>query len=306
MSISLTIPESQKLNALENTIARGWKAYLEVGEALLAIRNERLYRANHSTFEDYCQQRWGMKRAQAYRLMDASEVADNLSPIGDKPTNEAQYRELAALPREMQAPVWKSIVSNPPASGITAAFVRETVETYKEVQRGAPPALHSSDSNEWYTKAEYVNAAREVMGAIDLDPASCELANRTVKAAQFYTIDDNGLSQSWSGRVWLNPPYGRDGNDSNQALWSARLIKEFCDGDVSEAVLLVNSVTDCQWFQPLWDFPICFTDHRIRFYNSDGEGNSPTHGNAFVYFGSQADRFAEIFSQFGAIVKRVG
>ncbi len=303
---ALTIHENQKLNALENTIARGLKYYIEVGAALLAIRDERLYRAQYGTFEDYCEARWNMSRRHAYRLIEANEVVEAVRPIGHIPANEAQARELATLPREDVAPVWQQIVDTAPDTGITAAFVRETVETYKEVQRGAPPALHSSDSNEWYTKAEYVNAAREVMGAIDLDPASCELANRTVKAAQFYTIDDNGLSQIWSGRVWLNPPYGRDGNDSNQALWSARLIKEFCDGDVSEAVLLVNSVTDCQWFQPLWDFPICFTDHRIRFYNSDGEGNSPTHGNAFVYFGSQADRFAEIFSQFGAIVKRVG
>jgi len=177
-------------------------------------------------------------------------------------------------------------------------------EIVTETKIGTPKALQMSESNEWYTPATYINAARQLMGAIDLDPASNPFANQVVQAAQIYTINDSGLAHKWAGRVWLNPPYGREEGDSNQAIWSARLIQEFCEGNVTEAVLLVNAVTDRVWFQPLWDYSICFTDHRIKFYDGNGEAGQPTHGNVLVYFGTQRARFIELFSKFGVVVER--
>ncbi|MGI8553471.1 MAG: DNA N-6-adenine-methyltransferase [Dehalococcoidia bacterium] len=163
--------------------------------------------------------------------------------------------------------------------------------------------LHSSESADWYTPAESVNAARTLMGGIDLDPASCALANETVQAARYYTAEENGLRQPWYGRVWLNPPYGRttDGR-SNQGLWSTRLIAEYETGAVTEAVLLVNAATDTTWFRPLWRYWICLVYDRIEFDSPAGERNSPTHGSAFVYLGHQGERFRTIFEPFGRVV----
>ena len=60
---------------------------------------------------------------------------------------------------------------------------------------------------EWYTPALYIEKARRTLGNIDLDPASCEAAQKTIGACRFYSEADDGLNQRWQGKVWLNPPY---------------------------------------------------------------------------------------------------
>jgi len=146
-----------------------------------------------------------------------------------------------------------------------------------------------------------VNAARELMGAIDLDPASNSLANETVQAARYYVQEDNGLAQTWYGRVFLNPPYGVTDGESNAGVWARKLISEYRAGNVSEAVMLVNANTERKWFSPLWNFPICFTNHRIQFYTPDGVGAQPVDGNALIYLGENVTGFVDVFSRFGEV-----
>jgi hypothetical protein len=154
---------------------------------------------------------------------------------------------------------------------------------------------------EWYTPQQYVDAARLLMGSIDLDPASSDLANeRVVKATDYYTEETDGLAQAWRGRVWLNPPDGREG-----PKFVAKLLDEYHAGNVTEAVLLVKPRTDGSWFRPLYDFTLCFVKGRIKFWNHEGTGKSPATGNVFIYLGSNRDKFAQVFSQFGAVIERL-
>jgi hypothetical protein len=165
-----------------------------------------------------------------------------------------------------------------------------------------------TDSNEYYTPAEYVEAVRAVLGTIDLDPASCEEANRTVKAADYFTAEDNGLKRAWVGKVFLNPPYGRDieTGGGNQGVWSARLIEQYRVGLIEEAILLVSANTDCKWFDPLWDFPMVFT-RRIDFDAPEGQQRTgPNHGSVLVYFGNNPDTFNREMRKFGRIVVPCG
>src|SRR6516165_4180442 len=90
---------AQRLAQLEAIIETGMQTFIQVGNALLEIRNQRLYREQgFSRFEDYCRKRWNMSQPHAQRMIDASEVAHNLIPMGITPQNERQARELARLP----------------------------------------------------------------------------------------------------------------------------------------------------------------------------------------------------------------
>jgi hypothetical protein len=165
-----------------------------------------------------------------------------------------------------------------------------------------------SKSNEWYTPARYIEAAREVMQGIDLDPASCEMANRTVRATRFYTKEQDGLSQEWYGRVWLNPPYGRSElakaqGKSTIELFSSKLIDHYHKGEVTQAVFLGTSQIDARWFYPLWEFSLCFPNYKVHFL-TDGKHTNYAHmfGTCFVYLGPNVDHFADTFSEFGPVV----
>jgi hypothetical protein len=166
-------------------------------------------------------------------------------------------------------------------------------------------------SNEWYTPAKYIEAAREVLGSIDLDPASCALANETVKATRYFTKDDDGLSKAWSGNVWLNPPYGRTSEmqgrgESTIERFAAKLIRECREGNVTQAIALLTAQVDARWFRLLWDFPICFTDHKVHF-DMPFQRRSYSHmfGTIFVYLGPNEAKFIDIFSAFGTVARRV-
>lgn len=139
-------------------------------------------------------------------------------------------------------------------------------------QGGAAQLITQSNSVEWYTPEAYIESARSVLGVIDLDPASCEFSNRVVKAGEFYTLEDDGLSQDWRGRVWLNPPYGKA-----CSAFVSKLCLAYENKEVEAAILLINSnSTDTGWFSPLWDQLLCFTNHRINFYH---EGESVSDGS---------------------------
>lgn len=169
-------------------------------------------------------------------------------------------------------------------------------------------ANYSSESNEWYTPARYIDAVRELFGGdIDLDPATSVSANETVRASQIFTIKDDALSQDWHGRVFLNPPYGVESGDSVAGMFCKKAIHEYGKGNVEACVILVNSLHSQKWQRPLYDFPVCLVDHRIQFVSGDGTTNkNPTFQNLFVYLGPDSSRFARVFSTFGYCMQRAG
>jgi hypothetical protein len=102
-----------RLNTLEDLIDSQQRSFYEIGKALREIRDDRLYcELLHETFEEYLKKRWDMGRAHAYRLIEASRVIDNLSPLGDDlPENEAQLRPLGKLKPVDQRRLWRDFLA---------------------------------------------------------------------------------------------------------------------------------------------------------------------------------------------------
>lgn len=152
---------------------------------------------------------------------------------------------------------------------------------------------------EWYTPAEIIEAARSVMGGIDLDPASCEYANSVVKAERFFTEDDNGLEQDWSGRVFLNPPFAHP----TVKFFAEKLLESFGSGQAVEAVWLSNACVDVGWWHQLASVGmVCFHRGRIKFYGPDETLQPPTLGQSIIYLGANRDLFKTTFSQLGVVM----
>ncbi len=172
-----------------------------------------------------------------------------------------------------------------------------------------------SGRNEWYTPPSLIARVARVLGTIDLDPASCALANEAVRARAFYTREDDGLTRCWQGRVYLNPPYSHEDErrgmggakrEGPTALFVKKLLDEYRAGNVTEAILCVNADTCRSWFAPLWDFPICFVYEPVQFIRPGGEKEHHFFGTAFVYLGTNIQSFIDVFHSIGAVALRIG
>ena len=323
----LDMGERTSLEECEATIQANLAGFIQTGEALATIRDGRLYRETHPSFEAYCSERWSLSRNYAHRLIQASGVITNLLPIGNTgevtlpmPMNEAQARPLAKLMPELQREAWAKAVESAPDGKVTAKHVETIVKAIAppdpDLSSGGATVLNStleakrkrSASNgpqELLTPPQYIDAVREVLGEIDLDPASSDLANLTIQAKTFYSPMDNGLRKSWTGRVFLSPPLGKDEGDGVHGRWPSRLLDSYLKGEVTEAILLVGAETHSEWFKPLWDYPVCFTDHSIHYIAPEYGDWIPPYGHAFVYLGPNVETFASVFRRFGAVVQQI-
>jgi hypothetical protein len=214
-----------------------------------------------------------------------------VQPITDEPVPSGEVQQSAGMPA---APAGNS-------ENDSAAPERSGFSPPAEPSR--PHVVNNSGEVEWYTPAEVIAAAREVMGDIDLDPASCDTANDIVNAAEFYDKEQDGLSLEWHGRVFMNPPYAA----GLVGVFTDKLLSHVRTESVSEAVVLVNNATETKWFQALAQASdaICFPKSRIRFWNPNrNESMTGLQGQAVVYFGPNTGRFRTVLSKQGVTVAR--
>jgi len=160
--------QKERLTTLEKEIDKNRRSFYVIGKALKEIRDDRLYRfLLFKTFEAYTRVRWEIGKSQAYRLIEACHVIDNLSPIGDiLPENEFQVRSLAPLSAAVQRKIWRGFLMTD--MELSALNIRKYIascitdnhgtqadrtgiisNTYKEATMAMLEQIRQAQSNGW-------------------------------------------------------------------------------------------------------------------------------------------------------------
>lgn len=325
----------QRTTEIKALMKRAASDIIEIGQKLIEVKE----RLEHGQFSPWLEAEFGWKHTTAWNFMQVAdkfskfESLDGFAPsalylLAAPSTPESARQEAIARAEEGEvithglargivhdhkAPAEPYQPRNYDLNGDNWLNERETevresedlyIEDRREAQRRQQIALitGSSESNEWYTPAHIIALAREVLGDIDLDPATSEAANKIVNAPSYCTITEDGFNQPWFGRVWLNPPYGTTGEGA--AGWARKLITEYEIGQVEAAILLVKAALGYNWFEELWrKYPTCTLRERLSFVpGGDQEPGQAKHATALIYFGTDVERFRHVFRPYGRVI----
>ncbi|BAU13772.1 hypothetical protein LEP3755_43130 [Leptolyngbya sp. NIES-3755] len=158
--------------------------------------------------------------------------------------------------------------------------------------------MFSSNDNEHYTPHDLLyRVLRFYDDLIDLDPCCNDRENPHTPSRQQFTIEDDGLSQPWHGKVFVNPPYGNALKD-----WANKVAIEYESGNAQQILFLVPSRTDTQWYKRLSEYPRCNIHGRLKFLNAKNKGNAAPFPSVLFYLGKRKSRFREYFELIGEVI----
>lgn len=230
-------------------------------------------------------------------------------PFGELVVDETHHVNNDTNDYDMGTPVTgpeaEALLEDDPIGRIADALAADPDRDDDYEPMAAPAPISKSptyDGDSWSTPDDIIAAAREVLGDIDLDPATNDKAQARIKATRHYTKEDDGLllGNPWAGRVWLNPPYRR----GMVGLFIDRLVAEYDRGSVTAALLLVNNATETKWCQALLArFPACFLAGRVPFLYEGVEGEAGARqGQVLLYLGPDPSLFRLTFLRFGVVL----
>ena len=252
-----------RLAELEQVIERGRHQFEEVAAALFEIRESRLYKMTHRTWESYCKERWGFGKSHANRLIQAAAVTKSLdATMAARATTVRHVRELTRVDPEQ----WDEVLEE--ASQI-AGGGEPTVEVLKQVVdkrvpppvprdksgKKKPPRLQTRRTPRWLFEYLDNRFGPFVLDAFaDADNAMCH---------NFYTQEQNGCAQPWLDVTFWNPEF----ND----IWTpmAWAVRQGIEGMRSIGICPMGGSQD--WYHELAiQGTIYVPDCRINFDTHDG------------------------------------
>ena len=254
-------------------VAGDWRAERDAEEARQAAQEAREREAEAKQRAEEATQAKERERAEQRAKREAARAEKAERKASEKKDKVAARKEAAAVLDEDSSP------KSPGAS-----------------------KYRGSGSNQYYTPAYIIEAVREVMGAIALDPASCEQAQQTVRAEAWYGED--ALGREWTAdTLWLNPPYSSRGDEA-VVKWVSKLVSAYERGLVKQACLLLHACTDTQYGQVALSHcaGVCFHAGRIRFEGPSAGRSGAQIGQMICYYGEHRDRFAQVFAELGAVL----
>lgn len=195
--------EISRLTELESRIEAGLNTFIDVGNALLEIRDEKLYRLDYGTFEEYCQERWGFNDRRARQLISAAETVATLKsgtvvPLLI-PTTERIVRPLTKLEPEEQPIVWRRAVESAPNGKVTAAHVQTVVDSYKN----SYPLEHYNIEDEYGSAETFFSSALPSRDEDALDDDSIKDECGTVETIIVPKPHVSHNSGNWEGGLLM-------------------------------------------------------------------------------------------------------
>lgn len=161
-----------------------------------------------------------------------------------------------------------------------------------------------ASGDDWSTPPWLIELCCDVVGLFDLDPASNEAARKVVGARTYYTKLTNGLDKTWTGNVWLNPPYSHD----LIKAFAQKAVAEWGRCNVKMMFVLVNTSSSAAWWQQLARAATLtiFLPKRVDFWHPDGRAsNGGRYDQTLFFFSLDPKRIAmcrKVFSDAGALV----
>lgn len=232
-----------------------------------------------------------LQEMKEYGIVGRGIKSDTLSDFNIEHHESKRWQRIASIPTFL----FEEYINDAKTLS-QSALLREAARIL-----GKPHVSRATGEDEWYTPKNIIEAARKLMGTIDVDPASSDVANQIIQATTYYTAKDNGLIREWGGNVWMNPPYSQP----LVTQFCNLLVKKYVSGEIDQACVLVNNATETQFYQNMMYHAraICFIKGRVKFVDKNGElKGAPLQGQTVLYFGDNMEDFGIIFSKFGVVL----